>query len=119
MKKQQNKKPHLPVCRACALGACCAEGVEVDLFEVARILKEPLDLAGPWFEYLGRDKYFPSGYKFTTRVKNRRCIFQGHDRRCRVYTVRPRFCAEFPLESGKKAPYYHRLCHHGKKEKRH
>jgi Fe-S-cluster containining protein len=88
-------------------------------FEVARILKEPLNLSQPWFEYVGRDRRSPSGYKFTTLVKNRRCIFQGHDWRCLVYSVRPRFCAEFPLENGKKAPYYHELCHHGKKEKRH
>jgi Fe-S-cluster containining protein len=105
-------------CRLCSFGACCAEGVEADLFEVARILQQPLDIPKPWFDYLGRDKRAPSGYKFSTIVRKGRCVFQNDEFRCLIYPVRPRYCVEFPLEDGKKAPYYHHLCYHGKKSRR-
>ncbi len=105
----------LKLCKECFLGSCCRWGVELDLLEVAQILQKRLDIPKPWFEFLGRDKRYPSGYKFSTMVKNRRCIFQADNRRCLVYEVRPRYCSEFPLEDGKKAPYYHSLCHRGKK----
>lgn len=119
--KRRKSNPGLPdtaVCIECDQGTCCREGVEVDLLEVARILERPLDLPKPWFKFLGRDKKFPSGYKFTTLLKNRRCIFQNGRMRCRVYEIRPRFCVEFPFEEGKKAPYYHSLCHHAKKKRK-
>ncbi len=108
----------LKLCKVCQVGSCCRWGVELDLLEVAQILQKKLDLPKPWFEFLGKSKAFPSGYRFTTVVKNRRCIFQDHNMRCRIYEVRPRFCSEFPLEGGKKAPYYHELCHHGKAAKK-
>lgn len=107
----------LRLCEACDQGACCREGVDVDLLEVARILEMQLDIPKPWFEFLGRDKRFPSGYKFSTILRKRRCIFQDDNKRCRIYPLRPRFCAEFPLEDGKKAPYYHALCHRANKVK--
>lgn len=112
MKKDIRHKPDLALCKQCYQGSCCRHGVEVDLFEVARILKINLDIPKPWFDYLGRDKRTPSGYKFSTILKNRRCIFQDDDMRCRVYKARPRYCAEFPYEDGKVAPYYKELCHH-------
>lgn len=108
----------LALCKICDQGSCCRHGVEVDLWEVADILKYRLDIPKPWFAYLGRSKDFPSGFRFTTLLKDKRCIFQGEDKRCRVYAIRPRYCVEFPLEDGKKAPYYHELCHRGKKEGR-
>ena len=120
MKKTKDKKrdQRPPVCQACSFGTCCSEGVELDLLEVATILKEAnLSLPKPWFSYLGRDKSFPSGYKFTTLVREGSCIFQDRENRCRIYPIRPRFCVEFPLEGGKKAPYYHELCYHGKKRR--
>jgi hypothetical protein len=33
---------HLDLCKECVVGACCREGVEVDLYEVAAILKTDL-----------------------------------------------------------------------------
>lgn len=108
----------LKLCKTCSKGSCCRYGVEVDLFEMARILEEPLDIPKPWFEFLQRDKRFPSGYKFTTVLKNRRCVFQDEKKQCRIYAIRPRFCVEFPLESGRRAPEYHSLCHRAKKAKR-
>lgn len=117
MRTRTRKRKDLPKCMACAVGSCCSEGVELDLLEVAEILKRSPAIPKPWFEYLGRDKTFPSGFKFSTITRNRRCVFQDDSMRCRVYPVRPRFCAEFPLENGEKAPYYHHLCHHGKKKR--
>lgn len=108
--------PDTTVCVTCYQGSCCRYGVEADLFEVARILEEPLDIPKPWFQFLGRDKRFPSGFKFETIVRNRRCVFQDEKMLCRVYEIRPRFCVEFPLEDGGKAPYYHSLCHHAKRK---
>jgi Fe-S-cluster containining protein len=110
---------HPRLCKDCAVGACCREGVEVDLFEVSRILKKvSLDIAQPWFYYLRRDKSFPSGFVFSTFLRDGRCVFQADDRRCRVYALRPRFCKEFPLENGGKAPEYHRLCQHGRRHRK-
>lgn len=106
------------VCKVCGYGECCREGVEADLWEVGRILEESfLDIPRPWFKYLGRDKRFPSGYKFSTVLRNRRCVFQNKQNRCVIYEIRPRFCEEFPLEGREKAPYYRSLCHYGKKKK--
>jgi len=112
-------KIHNPkLCKICSQGSCCRWGVELDLMEVAQILQKKLDIPKPWFEYLGMSKAFPSGFRFSTLLKDKRCIFQADNMRCRIYEVRPRFCSEFPLEDGKKAPYYHQLCHHGKAAKK-
>lgn len=118
MKKNIVKHPNPHNCRVCNKGACCAQGVEVDLFEVARILKKPLNLKKPWFYFMGPDKEFPSGFNFSTTLRNGRCVFQDSRFRCRIYEIRPRYCAEFPFENGKKAPYYHALCHHMKKSRK-
>lgn len=114
MKEKALHKPDLKLCKQCDKGACCRQGVEVDLFEAARILKLDLDIPRPWFDYIRRDKRFPSGYIFSTVLKKRRCIFQDDNMRCRIYKIRPRYCEEFPLENGKTAPFYKHLCHHPK-----
>ncbi len=106
------------LCRRCVVGSCCCDGVELDLFEVARILRRDPDVPRPWFRYLSRDKRFPSGFRFTTTVRNRRCVFQDADRRCVIYDIRPRFCREFPLEGGRRAPLYLYLCHQAKMKRR-
>ncbi len=117
IKRRKKGMPDTTVCVECYQGSCCREGVEADLFEVSRILEKDLDIPRPWFQYVGRDKRFPSGYKFATLLKKKRCIFQNGRMRCLVYEIRPRFCEEFPLENGKKAPYYHALCHHAKQRR--
>ncbi|QAT16502.1 hypothetical protein BU251_01545 [Candidatus Velamenicoccus archaeovorus] len=120
----KHKMRHGVICRACGFGRCCRDGVEVDLFEAARILKQlrnrPLGLAKPWFRYLRADKRSPSGFVFSTIVRDKRCVFQDKNMRCRIYPIRPRYCREFPLEDGRVAPYYHLLCHHapGRRHKR-
>ncbi len=118
MQKLEDGKNNSITCRDCGHGKCCREGVEVDLFEVADILRLPLDITKPWFRYLGRDKSFPSGYKFSTILRDRRCVFQDNNKRCLIYEARPKFCVEFPLEGGRVAPHYHELCHHGSKKKK-
>lgn len=116
--KKTNKSAKRVECRLCGKGKCCREGVEVDLFEVARILKTKLDIPKPWFRYLGRDKSFPSGHKFSTVIRNRRCVFQNDQMRCAVYNIRPTYCAEFPMEDGKIAEFFRVLCHFGKEHER-
>ena len=104
----------LELCKVCYTGDCCRWGTNLDLFEVARILekKKTLKLPKPWFDYVRRDKTFPSGFMFTTLVRDRKCVFQDGKMRCLIYDVRPRYCSEFPLESGKRAPDYGTLCHY-------
>ncbi len=108
----------LHLCKKCKLGSCCSDGVELDLFEVARILRKNPDVPKPWFRYLSRDKRFPSGFRFTTVTRGRRCVFQGADRRCAIYAIRPRFCREFPMEGDRRAPQYLYLCHYAKMTRR-
>ncbi len=117
-KRKKKSIPDTTVCTECYEGTCCREGVEVDLLEVARILELPLHIPKPWFEFLGRDKSFTSGFKFGTVLKEERCVFQDRSMRCSIYEIRPRFCVEFPLEAGKKAPYYHSLCHHARRKRK-
>ncbi len=105
-------------CRECKVGSCCSDGVEIDLLEVARILRKDPDIPKPWFRYLSRDKRFPSGFRFTTVTRGRRCVFQGVDRRCAIYAIRPRFCREFPMEGDRLAPQYPYLCHYAKMRRR-
>jgi len=107
----------LRLCRLCNLGRCCKDGVELDLLEVARILKRGPDLPQPWFRYLSRDRSFPSGFRFTTVTRHRRCVFQNENRRCVIYDIRPRFCREFPLEGGARAPEYLYLCHRARRKR--
>ena len=106
------------LCKECTVGRCCKDGVELDLLEVARILRRDPDVPQPWFRYLSRSKEFPSGFRFTTVVRHRRCVFQREDRRCAVYDVRPRYCREFPIEDGGRAPLYHYLCQRGRKKRK-
>jgi len=108
----------LRLCRACRVGSCCSDGVELDLFEVARILKRDPDVPKPWFRYMSRDKRFPSGFRFTTTVRDRRCVFQNADRRCVIYDIRPRYCREFPMEGDRREPLYSYLCHQAKMRRR-
>ncbi len=122
-KKHDHKKlkiHDLELCKVCYTGDCCRWGTNLDLLEVARILesKKDLKIPKPWFYYVSRYKTFPSGFMFSTVVKNRKCVFQDEKMRCRIYDARPRFCSEFPLEAGKRAPDYHYLCHHAKNRKK-
>jgi len=108
----------LRLCRECTVGSCCRDGVELDLLDVARILRKNPDVPKPWFRYLSRSKEFPSGFRFETMVRRRRCVFQMEDRRCAIYDVRPAYCREFPIEDGRRAPLYDYLCQRGKKRKK-
>lgn len=97
-------------CQGCESGSCCQEGAELNKEEIRKILKFNPPIKKPWFR-LADPEYEPEpDYPYETRLKNGRCIFQDKDKRCLIYEVRPKKCAEFPLENGKLAEYYKRLC---------
>jgi len=101
-------------CKGCKGGDCCQDGVDVDLAEAKRISRLKLKIRKPWFEDLFKDEGSPSGWAVGTVVRNNRCVFQDTNKRCRVYSVRPRYCREFPYENGRPAPFYKELCNKGK-----
>lgn len=103
-------KELLEKCNSCKLGACCEEGVELSKEEVKRIIAFVPQVKKPWFRLVDPENDPLPGYNYETLIKDRRCIFQADDKKCRIYSVRPKNCAEFPLEDGKLAQYYHRLC---------
>ncbi|MFA5088175.1 MAG: YkgJ family cysteine cluster protein [Candidatus Omnitrophota bacterium] len=110
--------PNLKACPACRVGSCCSEGTELTKKEILRIVKFNPGVAKPWFR-LVKDHEEPDGiHHFSTIIRNRRCVFQNEDNLCIVYAARPHFCREFPLENGREAPYYKRLCALFGKERR-
>lgn len=98
------------VCDRCRVGSCCYEGAELTLAEIKAILKKNPGVPKPWFRLVepheGPDKKYP----FSTVMRGGTCVFQDKNNRCLVYKVRPKHCREFPLEKGRPAPYYKRLC---------
>jgi len=108
--KEQIKKELAKRCCECRIGSCCKDGVEVDLINAMRISKLKLPLKRPWFEGLFENKDIPTGWALSTVVRDNRCIFQRKDKKCRIYTYRPKYCREFPFENDDIAQYYHYLC---------
>jgi Fe-S-cluster containining protein len=118
---KHKKKPDLKLCKVCAQGSCCRNGVSACLFEVATILKKNknLKIKKPWFKYVGVDfEDTESGFDFETLIIDGKCIFQDKSMRCRIYMTRPSACREFPHWKGKVSYDYHWLCHHAKKSKK-
>jgi len=113
-KNGKSKERFLRICKSCEDGTCCFGGVDVDLAEAIRISLLDLDIKKPWFEYLHRDKDLPSGWAVETTVRNGSCVFQKEDRRCVIYKIRPRYCAEYPYENGSLAKNYRYFCHKGR-----
>lgn len=97
-------------CTSCKSGSCCQEGVELSREEARRIIALAPEINRPWFRLVHPEDNPAPGYNYETLVKNGRCIFQAPDKKCLVYKVRPKNCAEFPLEDGKIAEYYEKLC---------
>jgi len=97
-------------CKICKSGSCCQEGVEVTEEEMLRIEKLNPAVEKPWFKLIDPNDAPDPGYNHETIVRNGRCVFQRDDKLCSVYSVRPQNCADFPLELGKPALYYERLC---------
>jgi len=116
MKKEIKKR-----CSVCRVGSCCQDGVEVDLKKAKKISKLKLPMQRPWFEGLCEDKNMPSGWMVSTMVKDGRCIFQMKNKKCRIYSVRPKHCKDFPFEQNSMAEFYNYLCkeaNHFKKKAR-
>jgi hypothetical protein len=98
-------------------GACCQEGVWLDLGERDRILDnagliqrhmEPGQQQSPerWFETrISDDPDFPSGRAVGTELHNGGCVFLDSARRCVLQTasqnqpfnLKPFFCTAFPI----------------------
>lgn len=97
-------------CNSCKSGSCCQEGVEITEAEIKKIEELGSVVAKPWFKVMCPEDNPDPGYLYKTIVREGRCVFQGADKKCRVYAIRPKNCAEFPLEEGKLAQYYHDLC---------
>ena len=105
------KKRLLKICTACKTGSCCREGVELNKNEIERIEKFDPPIKKPWFKLVDLEEYdVDPDHPYEMVLRNKRCVFQGDNKRCLIYSVRPRHCAEFPLESGKIAEYYEELC---------
>ena len=100
----------LEKCNRCESGSCCEEGVELSKDEVRRIIAWAPQVKKPWFRLVDPENDPAPGYNYETLVRDGRCVFQREDKKCRIYSVRPKHCNEFPLEGGKLAQYYHRLC---------
>lgn len=97
-------------CSLCKLGFCCEEGVELSKEEARKIIVSSPQVKKPWFRLVDPENDPVPGYNYETIIRDGRCIFQADDKKCRIYNVRPKNCAEFPLEDGKVAQYYERLC---------
>ncbi|MFH1775985.1 MAG: YkgJ family cysteine cluster protein [Candidatus Omnitrophota bacterium] len=100
----------LEKCKVCADGICCREGVELTKEELKRIVRFAPGVKKPWFRRLKANEGTTPEDEFETVIKNKRCVFQDENKRCMVYPVRPKYCAEFPLEGGKVAEFYDELC---------
>ena len=110
MTKKVIKKEIKKRCKVCRVGSCCQDGVEVDLKEAMKISGLKLPVKKPWFEGLQEDKDVPSGWTMSTVVRDNRCVFQMKNKRCRVYSVRPKYCKDFPFEQNTMAEFYNYLC---------
>ncbi|KER10359.1 MAG: hypothetical protein HY22_05690 [[Candidatus Thermochlorobacteriaceae] bacterium GBChlB] len=94
---------NLHICKA----NCCKNGVWVDAEEAKRIQAEVLkrdslaDLHDKvlWSEEDEDTDYFPTGKGVGTNPQSPEgpCIFLGSDYKCRIYEVRPHFCADYPF----------------------
>ncbi len=105
-----SKRRLTKVCKTCATGSCCKDGVDVDLEEAKKISQLDINLEKPWFDKPFEDSDMPSGWAVSTVTRDGRCVFQASDYRCRIYEHRPVFCRDFPLEMGQIAEHYDYLC---------
>ena len=104
------RKELFALCKTCAKGMCCREGVDVDLEEAKVIAQLKLDIKKPWFEGFFYDTDLPSKWGVSTVVRDGTCVFQDKNSRCRIYKYRPHYCREFPIELGSLADLYEYLC---------
>ncbi len=102
--------PDLNHCKVCQQGSCCYLGVELDQKELTRILDFHPQVKKPWFRVVEHHEEFDGTHHFITIRRGGTCVFQDNKNRCVIYSVRPHFCREFPLEKGRTAPYYRHLC---------
>ena len=100
-------------CMKCdTLGACCCEGVWVDLEEAKSITA--YGIFKGHFSNLEEDETFPSGWKVSSSYNDGRCSFLDPDNLCNIhktdFNLKPKYCKEFPIQDGKTSPSYKDLC---------
>lgn len=100
----------IAACKTCTVGSCCYEGTELNKKELKRILRAHPSVPKPWFRLVVDDEHPEGDHHFATVIRNGTCVFQDEHNRCLIYKVRPRYCRDFPVENGKTAPHYKRLC---------
>lgn len=108
--KQKFVEADLEACNSCTVGSCCYEGVELTGAELKRIAASGPKVAKPWFRLMTEKEKSDDDHPFATVVRDGSCVFQDQNNRCTVYNVRPQYCRDFPLEDGKTATHYQRLC---------
>jgi Fe-S-cluster containining protein len=109
-------------------GACCCDGVWVDLKEKERILEEKelikkyMDETQnknheDWFGEYWEDEDFPSGAAFGTTIHNNGCVFLNKEGRCVMqvaammegrnrWDIKPFYCVLFPVSVADKTLTY-------------
>jgi len=85
-------------------------GVELSKKELKKILALHPLVEKPWFRVVEHHEEFDGMHHFSTIRRDGACVFQDKNNRCVIYSVRPHFCKEFPLEKGVTAPCYPQLC---------
>ena len=100
----------LAACKTCKVGSCCYEGAELNKKELKRIIQYNPSVPKPWVRLVEESEKPDGEHNFSTVVRNGTCVFQDGHNRCTVYKVRPHYCRDFPLENGKTAEHYQRLC---------
>jgi len=102
--------PDTAACKTCTAGSCCYEGAELSAKELRKIVKFNPNIPKPWFRLVEKYEEPEGEDHFTTLIRNGSCVFHDKNNRCMVYKVRPKHCRDFPVQDGKAAPYYKRLC---------
>lgn len=97
-------------CSDCRSGSCCRDGVELSREEVCRIEAFNPKVKKPWFGKVAKIDDPEPGFEFETVLRKRGCVFQADNKLCLVYSVRPSYCRQFPLESEELAEFYELLC---------
>ncbi len=78
--------------------------------EMQRIAATHPQVPIPWFRKLEGKELSDAEHPYATVVRNGTCVFQDKTNLCKIYDVRPQYCRDFPIEDGKTAPHYQRLC---------
>ena len=102
-RRHKNCVDNLHICKA----NCCRNGVWVDIAQ-AKEIKEYVNRTPELSDLHGKElfieedidpDYYPSGKAVGTNLQSPEgpCIFLSKEGFCRIYQVRPHFCADYPF----------------------